>query len=306
MATPPTIMKNKEYSGKSQNKLILSPRLWRIVKRTILFVVTVVVTLVFVIPYAWMFLSSFKSSADVFRYSFPLTWKTFIPPQPTIINYLKIFSPPNNFQMKMLNSLIVSVSQLVGTLLLCAPAAYVLARLNFIGRNFLFGLIMLVSFIPFEVNMIPLYIIIRELGIQNSYWAVFLPWIANPFGIFLLRQAFMEIPRDFDEAASIEGASRFQILWHVILPNTRPTIVTLALMSFLWSWNSFFWPLIVISDPNKQLVQVAVATFTLPTQLPAWGEIFATSTAATVPVLMLFIILQKYYIQGAVMSGMKG
>jgi ABC-type glycerol-3-phosphate transport system permease component len=286
--------------------LFYSEKFWKRMRLALLIVILLFVTVVFVLPYLWMFMNSFKPSEDVFKYSYPLTWKTFIPPVPTLANYLKIFAPPNDFQFKMLNSLIVAICQLVGTLIFCAPAAYVLSRMKFRGRDFLFGLILLVAFVPFEVNMVPLYIVVRSLNLQNSYGAVFLPFIASPFGVFLLRQSFMEIPVDYDEAAQMEGASRLQILWHVILPNAKPTLITLALMSFLNAWNAFFWPLIVIQDPNKQLVQVAVATFTLPTQLPAWGEIFATSTMATIPVLILFLFLQKYYIRGVVMSGIKG
>jgi multiple sugar transport system permease protein/putative chitobiose transport system permease protein len=154
--------------------------------------------------------------------------------------------------------------------------------------------------------MIPLYIVMRSFGLQNTYFALFLPWIANPLGIFLLRQAFIEIPRDFDDAAMMEGASHFQVFWNVILPNARPALITLALFSFLWSWNAFLWPLIVMQDPRKQVVQVAVATFTIPQEYPAWGEIFAASSIATVPVLLLFVALQRYYIRGIVMTGLKG
>jgi ABC-type glycerol-3-phosphate transport system permease component len=181
----------------------------------------------------------------------------------------------------------------------------VFARLRFPGRDILFGIVMLTALIPLDVLMIPLYIVIRSLDLQSTYWALFLPWIANPFGIFLLRQAFIEIPRDLDEAALVDGASLYQVFWHVILPNSRAALATLALMSFLWSWNAFLWPLIVMQDANKQVVQVAIATFTIPQELPAWGQIFAASSVATVPILIVFIALQRYYIRGVVISGMK-
>jgi multiple sugar transport system permease protein/putative chitobiose transport system permease protein len=185
-------------------------------------------------------------------------------------------------------------------------AAFVFARLRFSGQNILFSMILLSAMIPFEVIMIPLYIVIRIMHLQNTYWSLFLPWIAYPFGIFLLRQAIIEIPRDFDEAAMVEGASLPQIFWYVILPNIRPALVTVALLTFLFSWNAFLWPLIVMQDADKQLIQVALASFTVPSELPAWGEIFAAASVATLPVLILFLTLQRYYIKGVVLSGIKG
>jgi ABC-type glycerol-3-phosphate transport system permease component len=176
----------------------------------------------------------------------------------------------------------------------------------FRGRDLIFAIIMITAMMPFEAIIVPLYMVMRSLELTNSYFALFLPWIANPFGIFLLRQTFIEIPRDYDEAAKVEGASYFQIFWHIILPNSRPALVTLALISFLLSWNSFMWPLIVMHDPDKQLIQVAIATFTQPGELPKWGNIFAGATAATIPILIIFLALQRYYVRGVVMSGVKG
>ncbi len=263
------------------------------------------IAFLFLLPYVWMLLSSFKTTADLFRHTYPITWQTFIPPEPTLANYESIFFQWN-FGRSMLNSLIASTAQMVGTLITCSLAAFVFARLHFRGRDILFALVIVVALVPLEVNMIPLYVVMRNLHLQSTYGSLFLPWIANPFGIFLLRQAFAEIPRDYDDAARIEGASHLQVFWHVILPNARPALITLALMSFLWSWNAFLWPLIVMQDPTKQVVQVSIATFTLPQAIPAWGEIFAASSVATIPILVLFIVLQRYYIHGAVMSGMKG
>ncbi len=270
-----------------------------------MFLLLAAIATIFVMPYVWMALSSFKTTAELFQYTYPLTWKTFLPPSPTLANYGSIFFAWH-FGRAMVNSLIASSAQMVGTLIISSLAAFVFARMRFKGRDLLFGVVMLIALIPFEVNMIPLYIVMRSFGLQSTYFALFLPWIANPLGIFLLRQAFIEIPRDFDDAAMIEGASYFRIFWNVILPNARPTLITLALMSFLWSWNAFLWPLIVMQNPTKQVVQVAIATFTIPQEYPAWGEIFAASAIATVPILLLFIALQRYYIRGVVMTGLKG
>jgi len=278
---------------------------WRRVRGVLTVLLLGAIATLFVMPYAWMALSSFKTTAELFKYTYPVTWKTFLPPNPTLANYASIFYAWK-FGRAMINSLIASSAQMIGTLVISSLAAFVFARMRFRGRDLLFAAVMLVALIPFEVNMIPLYIVMRSFGLQSTYFALFLPWIANPLGIFLLRQSFMEIPSDFDDAAMIEGASHFRVFWHVILPNARPALITLALMSFLWSWNAFLWPLIVMQDSTKQVVQVAIATFTIPQEYPAWGEIFAASTIATVPILVLFIVLQRHYIRGVIMTGLKG
>ena len=145
--------------------------------------------------------------------------------------------------------------------------------------------------------MIPLFGVVRNLRLQNTYWAYFLPWIASPFGILLLRQAFIEVPRDLDDAAIVEGASKFQVFWHVILPNTKSSIITLSLISFITSWNAFLWPLIVVQDQKKQLVQVAIASLFKPHEYPNWGSIFAAASISTLPVLLVFLFMQRHYVR---------
>jgi ABC-type glycerol-3-phosphate transport system permease component len=164
---------------------------------------------------------------------------------------------------------------------------------------------MLTAFVPFDVIVVPLYVVMRSLNLVSTYPALFLPFIFSPFGIFLMRQAFMEIPRELDESARIEGASLLQVFWHIILPNAKPAIVTLALVEFMWAWNSYLWPLVIMQDPNKQVVQVTIAKFRTVANFPLFGELFAAATAATIPVLILFFLLQRYYVRGMLMSGMK-
>jgi len=266
---------------------------------------SLIIILTFIFPYAFMVLSSFKTNEDVFKYSYPLTWKTIFPPSPTIENYPEVFIE-NKFNTKILNSIFVASVQVIGTLTVCSLAAFAFSRFEYKGRDILFGAFVLTALVPFEVMMIPLYMVVRNLGLQDTYWAYFLPWIANPFGILLLRQSFIEIPRDLDDAAAIEGASKLQIFWHVILPNTKASMITLALFSFINSWNSFLWPLIVVQDPKKQLVQVAIAGLFKPHEYPNWGGIFAAASMSTIPVLIIFLFLQKHYVRGMVLSGIKG
>ena len=268
------------------------------------YIAMAVVGFIFLLPFVWMFLTSFKPTEDVFRYTSPLSWKTFVPPAPTLVNYVAIFTTWN-FQRDLMNTLIAAGGQVIGACALSTLAAFVFARLRFPGRDVLFAFTMLTAFVPFDVVVVPLYVVMRSLGLVSTYWALFLPFIFSPFGIFLMRQAFLEIPRELDEAATLEGASLFQIFWHIILPNAVPALVTLALIQFMWSWNSYLWPLVIMQDPNRQVVQVTIAKFRTIANFPLFGELFASASAATVPILVLFAFLQRYYIKGMLVSGMK-
>ena len=276
----------------------------KLVGDVVLTIVLVVVGLIFLVPFIWMFTTSFKPTDDVFRYTVPLSWKTFIPPNPTLQNYVSIFGTWN-FQRDLFNSMIAAVGQVVGACSLSALAGYVFARLRFPGRDVLFAFTMLTAFVPFDVVVVPLYVVIRDLNMVSTYWALFLPFIFSPFGIFLMRQAFLEIPRELDEAATIEGASALRIFWSIILPNAVPALITLALIQFMWSWNSYLWPLVIMQDPARQVVQVTIAKFRTTANFPLFGELFAAATAATLPLIVLFFVLQRYYVRGMLMSGMK-
>lgn len=269
------------------------------------YIALLVLAVIFLVPYLWMMISSIRPNAEIFKFTYPFTWKTLIPVNVTLNNYVEIFRD-YGFGKNLLNSLIVAFFQVAGTLLLSCLAGYVFSRIKFRGRELLFAVIMMASMIPFEVIMVPMYSVARQLGLTDKLVGIWLPWIANPLGIFLIRQAFNGLPKDFDEAAMVEGANHFQIFSKVLLPNIKPTLITLTLMSFLWSWNAFLWPLIVVAKPSKQLIQVAISQYALPQQTPMWGNIFAASAIATVPILILFIALQKYYISGAIASGIKG
>jgi ABC-type glycerol-3-phosphate transport system permease component len=252
-----------------------------------------------------MLLNAFRPTLDMFRYSYPMTWSTFFPPQPTLGNFRSIFEQWH-FERNMLNSLISALGQVIGTCIVCPMAAFVFSRLHFRGRDLLFGIVMVTAFLPLQVIMVPLYVVMRTLNLASTYPALFLPFVFSPFGVFLMRQAFLDIPKDFDEAAIVEGASLYQVFWHIILPNSKPALATLALVQFLWNWNNFLWPLIIMADPEKQVVQVAIAKFQAVQNYPLYGELFAGASIATIPVLLLFLMLQRYYVRGVLMSGMKG
>jgi multiple sugar transport system permease protein len=270
------------------------------------YVILLFLALFFLVPFLWMFLASLKPQEEIFRYIFPLSWKTFIPQQWTVENYRRLMTlEPFPFTRYIGNSLLVGLSVTFGSLVVNAMAAYAFAKLRFPGRNLLFALFLTTVIVPFEVFAIPLFLEMRTFGWVNSYQALIIPWIANGAGIFLLRQFFMDIPRDLIDAARMDGCSHLNAFRRVVLPNSIPALITFALIRFQASWDAFFWPLIVASNPEKRVVQVAIATFTTEVQTQ-WGLTFAASTLATLPIIVLFIFLQRYYVRGVVMSGMKG
>jgi ABC-type glycerol-3-phosphate transport system permease component len=279
-------------------------RLGRLLRALLMGAVCTVVFLLFVLPYAWMLLNSFRPEQEIFQYAQPLQWHTFVPVQFTLVNYVDIFASLS-FGRYIFNSLLVAVAIVSASLLLNSMAAYALARINFRGRDAVFILTLIIMAVPLEATIIPLYISVRQMGIQDTYWALILPWIARPFNIFLLRQFFLQLPKELEEAATVDGCSRLRVYWNILMPNMVPALVTSALVDFLWSWDSFFWPLVVIQTPDLQVVQVAIASMNTPDRL-YWGRIFASCTLVSLPVMIVFLRLQRYYIRGVVFSGIKG
>lgn len=259
----------------------------------------------FLMPYVWIIASSFKQQAAIFRDIQPLSWRTFIPANPTLDNIIGLFTN-RGVGRALLNSAIVSIGQVAGTLAVCTLAAYGLTRIRFRGANIVFALVLMTFLLPLESLMVPLYITVSGLGLQDTLPGVFIPWIASPFGLFLLRQAFEELPRELDEAARIDGAGHFRIFWSIVLPNVRTALATLSLVTFLFSWNAFLWPLVVLSSPHNAVIQIAVAQSVAPGQMPNWGETFAGVTVATVPLILLFLFLQRFFVRGIAMTGVKG
>lgn len=267
--------------------------------------VIVVILCCFLAPYAWIVSSSFKNQLTLFNDVTPLSWQAFFPVKGTFENYRTLFER-TNVLTALLNTAIVSGGQVALTLLLCSMAAYSLTRIRFPGAKIVFVLILLTFLLPIEAMMVPLYQVVSGLGLSNSLLGVMIPWIASPFGLFLLKQAFEELPVELEDAARIDGAGHVRIFFSIVLPNVKVPMLTLGLITFLFSWNSFLWPLVIVQDPANQVIQVAIAQQGSPTQLPNWGETFAGATVATLPLIVLFLLLQKYFTQGMATSGIKG
>jgi ABC-type glycerol-3-phosphate transport system permease component len=267
-------------------------------------VVLIAIIAVFLGPYVWMFASGLKTQRTIFADVSPVSWKTFIPTEPTLDNMIALFTE-RGIGRALVNSALVAGFQVVGALVVCCPAAYALTRIRFPGRNVIFALILATFMLPSEALSVPMFQLIGALGLQDTLIGVGIPWIASAFGLFLLRQAFEGVPAELDEAARIDGAGHFRIFWSVILPTIRADLVTFVLMIFLFSWNGFLWPLIAIQSPEKQLVQVAIAQSVSPGELPNWGLSFAGASVATIPLLVLFLFLQRLFIPGLARTGLK-
>ncbi|MEQ8381180.1 MAG: carbohydrate ABC transporter permease [Coleofasciculus sp. A1-SPW-01] len=258
------------------------------------------IALVMLFPLFWLISTSLKSSTENI-WSFP---PQLFPSQPTIENYIEVWQT-NPFGQYIWNSCIVAILTVTFNLLFCSLAAYPLARLNFRGRDIIFAIIVSTIMIPFQIVMIPLYILMVQLGLRNSYLGIIFPSLASAFGIFLLRQAFQGVPKELEEAARIDGCSELGLWWHIMIPAVRPALVTLAIFVFIGSWSDFLWPLIVLDRPEYYTLPLGVArlagTFSLD-----WRLIAAGSVISIAPVLLFFILMQRYIVPNDSGSGVKG
>jgi putative chitobiose transport system permease protein len=269
-------------------------------QRLLVYGLLAAIAVVMLMPLLWLISTSLKSSTENL-FQFP---PRFFPEHLTFQNYVQVWkSQP--FGQYFANSLFVSVLTVGLNLIFCSLAAYPLARLDFWGKDWIFTAIISTIMIPFQIVMIPLYILTVQLGLKNTYLGVIFPAIASAFGIFLLRQAFMTVPKDLEEAARMDGCSELGIWWNVMLPSVRPALVTLTIFVFIGAWSDFLWPLIVLDDPNYYTLPLGVAklagTFSLD-----WRLIAAGSVISVVPILAFFLVMQRYIVPSEVGSGVKG
>lgn len=258
------------------------------------------IALVMLIPLVWLISTSFKSpTEDIFQFPPQL-----IPIQPTFENFVTVWQS-NPFGQYLFNSTLVSVLTVALNLLFCSLAAYPLARLAFKGREIIFSAVVATILIPFQIVMIPLYVLAVKFELLNTYLGVIFPGIASAFGIFLLRQAFQGVPKELEEAARMDGCSELGVWWHVMIPSIRPALVTLAIFVFIGSWSDFLWPLLVLDRPELFTLPLGVAnlagTFTLD-----WRLIAAGSVISIVPILVFFVAMQHYIVPTESGSGVKG
>ena len=250
-------------------------------------------------PLVWMISASLMPTGEATSYP-----PKFFPSSITFEHYRDLFTRLD-LGKSFINSTLVAVTVTAISLLLNSMAGYAFAKLRFAGRERLFGVLIAALVIPTQVGMLPLFLLLKSLGLVNTYWGVIIPGLASIFGIFLIRQSLLAIPDEILDAARIDGAGEFRIYWSIVLPLARPALVTLALFTFMASWNDFMWPLIVLSDDDKYTLPVSVANL-VGEHVQDVELMMASSVLTVVPVLVLFLMLQKHYIAGLMVGGVKG
>jgi multiple sugar transport system permease protein len=264
--------------------------------RGVQMLVTLILALMTVFPLFWMISTAFKEPADVFSMSL-------VPEAPTLQNFVYVFTEVN-FLRYLFNTLVVSASVTLIALLFHSMSGYALARLRFPGREVIFMTMFSTFLVSLPVIIVPLFILVRTLGMLNSYAGLIIPSIFNAFGIFLLRQYYLSIPRELEEAAVIDGAGYWRIYWSLILPLSRPLLSSLAILFFLTNWNAFLWPLTITNNQDLWMVQVGIAAFK-GQYSASWNYIMAASTVVAAPTLILFLIFQRQIMDSIKTSGLK-
>lgn len=251
-------------------------------------------------PFLWIIQSAFGETREAFV--LPPRW---LPAHPTLKNFQDVFDQVP-YHLFMFNSLKLAVLVTLGQLITCSMAAFAFARLQFPGKNILFFVLLSALMVPGQITIVPLFVMIRQLGLYNTHAALILPGLINPFGVFLLRQYFITIPTDLEDAARVDGANVFTIYLRIILPLSGPVLTTLAILTFVGVWNQYFFPLVVINEPKLQVITVGLTLLRGQFGAGALGTIAAALTMAIVPVLIVFLLLQKYIIKSIVSTGLKG
>jgi multiple sugar transport system permease protein len=248
-------------------------------------------------PFLWTIVTSITPGAGL-----TLT-PSLIPSDPSFDAYVRLFEE-RPFLRIMLNSLGLALVTTVVQLFTSSTAAYAFSRLPFRGRGAVFAVYLATMMIPLQVLIVPLFVELKTFGLLNTYLGALLPTFASAFGIFLLRQAVNQVPRELDEAATLDGAGHFRIFAFIVLPNIRPALATLSVFAFMGSWNSFLWPLVVLRKPELQTLPVALAGLQ-GQYTTAWDIVMAGSVVSILPMLALYIFAQRYVVQGVASSGIK-
>ena len=274
----------------------------------------ILVAIATTMPFLWMVATSVKYDPDIFSY--PPRW---LPTQGFDFgNYVDAYRAIDMGRL-FRNTAIVTVADVLAQILLGAMAGYVFARLNFPGKKVIFFTLLATMMVPFEVLVLPIFLLVRAFplaggndllgqggtGLLNTYSGVIFPNLVSVFGIFLFRQFFVAFPREVEEAAIIDGCSLSRVFWTILLPNAKPVMGTMALFAFLWTWNDFLWPLLVIKVDSLNTLQLGLSSFNQETGT-RWAELMAGSVMVTIPVILLYLFLQRFLNQGIATTGLKG
>ncbi|MDZ7703809.1 MAG: carbohydrate ABC transporter permease [Trueperaceae bacterium] len=271
----------------------------RFIQSVILHVIMTVLALIFLMPIVWMLLAATKSDAEILSTSLSLL------PGDNLLENWRDLNSDLPFVRNVLNSVGIALIFTTVATLASAMGGYALAKFRFAGRALIFAIVVAALTIPFEVRAIPQFILVaRDLQIANTWWAIILPWIAYPLGLFFMRQNMLSVPTTLMEAARIDGASEFRIFFQIVLPIMRPALAAVAIVLFLFQWNDYFWPLLVLTQKEAYTIPVALGTLVGLTRV-SWGGIMVGTAVATLPFLILFLFLQRYFVAGITAGAVK-
>ena len=277
-----------------------TPQLKPLLKRCLQLSVLILLALMVLIPLLWLVSTSLKGPAEDIFSSPP----ALLPAQPSLNAYWTLFEK-NPLTTYLINSAVVSVTAVVANLLFCSLAAYPLARLQFSGRGVVLALVVATILIPFQVVMIPLYLLMVQLGLRNTLLALVIPQAATAFGLYLLRQSFLGVPKELEEAARIDGCSRLGEWWNVMIPAAQADLITLGMFVFIGTWGDFLWPLVILDDPNLYTLPLGLQQLSSSFSLD-WRIVAAGSVVSILPVLLLFVLLQRFILPSASGDAVKG
>ena len=269
--------------------------------------------LIMIMPFAWMVSTSIKPDSEIF--SDTIHW---IPSELDLQNYVDAVDQTDMPRL-FLNSTFVTFVAVVSQVILGSMAGYAFARLTFRGKNTLFFILLTTMMVPFEVLIIPVFLLIRAFplaggndilgqggtGLINTFAGIMFPNFVSVFSVFLFRQFYLSFPKEIEEAAIVDGASRVGVYWRILIPNSRPVMGTMALFAFLWSWNDFLWPLVVVKQESLKTLQLGLSVFDQEAGTE-WAELMAASVLAVIPIILLYIFLQRFLVSGGLTSGLKG
>ena len=268
--------------------------------RVLQLVLLILLALLVLAPLLWLVSTSLKGPAENIFSSPP----ALLPVSPSFDAYARLFRD-SSLTTYLLNSTVVSALAVAANLLFCSLAAYPLARMRFAGRGLVLGLVVATILIPFQVVMIPLYLLMVQLGLRNTLLALVIPQAATAFGLYLLRQSFLGVPKDLEEAARIDGCSRLGEWWNVMIPAARADLITLAMFVFIGTWSDFLWPLVILDDPALYTLPLGLQQLSSSFSLD-WRVVAAGSVVSILPVLLLFVLLQKFILPSSTSDAVKG
>ena len=277
------------------------PSLWnRFLKaRGPVYCVLAVIGVVWIFPFVWMALGSVKTQREILASPPKL-----LPEHATLENFTQWFQELN-FGSYFTNSLVVAVITVLGNIVFCSMVGYALAKMKFAGKNIVFGAVMVTLMVPSVATFVPLFVVVSNMGLSNTYAALILPFLTQPIGVFLMRQFIAGIPDALMEAARIDGAGELRIFFQIILPQCGPAMATLAILTFLSSWNNFLWPLVAAQTDDMYTLPVALSLYSTGQNATNYSVLLAGAVLIITPILLLFVFLQRYFIQGVAMTGIK-